>query len=189
VAERQEVWPTPATRRWAAAADRLLADGGRLARIEARGPGEITVSHEVDAPPERVFNAATDWVGQSEWIPLTRVRLLSGDGRSVGSVVGAFSGLGRVGFLDVVVVTRWDPPHEVGVLHAGRLVRGPGSFRFEALPGGGTRFVWTEWLHLPLGRVGALGWTLVRPVFAFGLRQSLVLFGRWAQRRPASVVR
>lgn len=187
MAERQDPTPTVATRRWTAVAARLLADVARRAALQARGPGELTVAHEVEAPPERVFDAATDWVGQSEWIPLTTVRVLSGDGHGVGSVIGAFTGIGRVGFLDVILVTAWDPPHEVGVLHIGRLVRGPGSFRFEPLPGGRTRFVWAEWLHLPLGPVGALGWRVARPALGFGLRQSLVVFGRWAQRRPARV--
>jgi hypothetical protein len=46
---------------------------------------------------------------------------------------------------------------------------------------GGATFVWSEDLDLPLGVVGRLGWPLVRPLFAAGVRLSLRRFARWVE--------
>jgi hypothetical protein len=67
-------------------------------------------------------------------------------------------------------------------MHTGRLVRGTGVFRVEERLGGGSRFVWLEVLDLPLGALGRLGWPLVRPVLAVGLRLSLKRFARSVER-------
>ncbi|HEV2088147.1 MAG TPA: SRPBCC family protein [Cryptosporangiaceae bacterium] len=147
-----------------------------------RGPGELTVPGLVRAPIEVAFAVATDWERQSRWIPLTRVRVVEGDGRSAGSVVHAFTGIGRIGFLDVLRITRWDPPRRVDVLHVGRLVRGPAEFTFAADGPDRTRFVWAEYLHLPLGRPGVWAWRLVRPLAAAAFRVALRRFGRMAEQ-------
>ena len=44
------------------------------------GAGEVTASVVVQAPTERVYAAFTAWERQGDWIPLTRVRVVSGDG-------------------------------------------------------------------------------------------------------------
>ena len=44
----------------------------------------------------------------------TRVEVTKGDGASVGSELSAFTGLGPVGFLDTMTITRWDAPYRVG---------------------------------------------------------------------------
>ena len=151
--------------------------------VAARRPGVLVVSGEVATDQETAFAAAVDWVAQREWIPLTRVRVVSGDGRSVGSEIHAFTGVGRLGFLDVLRITAWDPPHRVETLHVGRVVRGPGVFEFAPVRPGVTRFVWAEYLDLPLGRLGRLGWPLVRPVVGTGFRVALRRFARYAERR------
>lgn len=146
--------------------------------VTERGRGALTVRVEVDAPLGAVFAAATDWARQSEWIVLTRVWVVRGDGASPGSVVAAFTGIGRVGFLDTMEIVRWDPPHQVDVVHVGHLVRGPGSFAFQELSDRRAVMLWQEWLHLPLGWLGRLAWPLVRTVAAIGLRRSLRTFAR-----------
>jgi hypothetical protein len=50
------------------------------------------------------------------------------------------------------------------VRHTGRVERGSGAFEVEALAAGRSRVVWSEWIELPLGLLGRLGWPLVRPV-------------------------
>jgi hypothetical protein len=69
------------------------------------------------------------------------------------------------------------------VLHTGRVVRGTAAFETEELPGGRTRFLWTEWLVLPFGLLGEVAFALVRPVFVAGIRVSLRRFARWAPTR------
>ena len=116
----------------------------------------------VDAPPAATWAAVTDWERQGRWIPATTVRVTGGDGRSVGTTLEAFTGLGRLGFVDPMVVTRWEPPWRCEVRHTGSVVRGSGVFEVVALPDGRSRFVWSEQLEAP----GPLRWGLlaVRPV-------------------------
>jgi hypothetical protein len=153
------------------------------ARLAERGPGELTVRVEVDAPLANVFAAATDWERQSDWVALTTVRVVRGDGRTPGSVVTAFTGIGRLGFLDTMEIVRFEPARRVDVLHVGRVVRGPGSFGFEEMSDGRAVMVWQEWLHLPLGGLGRLAWPLVRWASAVGLRRSLRSFARGVEER------
>jgi uncharacterized protein YndB with AHSA1/START domain len=151
--------------------------------LTRRGEGVLAADRDIAAAPAAVFDVATDWVGQGRWIPLTRLRVVHGDGRSEGSVIEAFTGIGPVGFLDVLEITRFAPPDSVEVLHTGRWVRGPGEFRFASTPDGGTRFGLREWLHLPGGRTGRLAWAVARPLFTFGARRSLAAFARLVEHR------
>jgi hypothetical protein len=137
------------------------------------GPGAVAVTVDLDLPVSLAFAKATDWSRQGEWIPLTSVRVVTGDGRSVGSRIEAFTGVGRLGFLDVIEVAGWDPPNRVDVTHVGRLLRGPGAIEFRALPSGGTALTWSEWLHLPFGRIGRMLWPVLRPLASALLRIAL----------------
>ena len=141
--------------------------------VAARGPGVVTVKVPVEVPAAVAFDAMMDWPGQSRWVALTKVQVVRGDGRSVGSVVEAFTGFGPIGFLDVMEIVAWEAPRRVDVVHVGRLVRGPGRMSVEELSDGRALIVWQEWLHLPLGRLGRLVWPVVRVGAAIGLLRSL----------------
>jgi hypothetical protein len=132
----------------------------------------------VDATPETVFAAVTDWPAQGRWMLGTDVRPVGGPAQEVGGRLEAWTGTGPVGFLDTMEITRWDPPYRVDVLHTGRVVRGTGTMEVVALPDGRSRFVWSEDLDLPLGALGRIGWPVVRPAFAAGVRRSLREFAR-----------
>jgi voltage-gated potassium channel Kch len=149
--------------------------------LARRGRGVLVADRVVAAPPDVVFAAATDWPRQGAWIPLTRVRVVRGDGRTPGSVVEAFTGIGPVGVLDVLEIVRFAPPHAVDVLHTGRWVRGPGAFTFDAVDGG-TRFALREWLHLPGGWAGRVAWALAGPLVTAAARRSLATFARGVER-------
>ena len=144
-------------------------------------PASLVLSVDVDAPVERTWAAATDWAGQGEWMVATRVWPTTSGGQGVGGGIEAFTGVGPVGFLDRMQITRWEPPVRCEVLHVGRLVRGPGVFEVRPRGAGGSTFVWREDLDLPLGVLGRLGWPLVRPAFAFAVRLSLRRFARWVE--------
>lgn len=140
---------------------------------------------EVGVPAGQLWRVVTDWPLQGEWIPFTTVRSTVGKGRGVGSRVEAWTGLGRVGFLDTMVVTHWSEPskehsdgHSEGrrvceVLHTGRLVRGEGGFEVEPLGPSRSRLVWWESVELPLGAVGALGWRLTSRWWQAGTAKAL----------------
>lgn len=144
---------------------------------------ELALSVDVDAPPQVVFDALTDWSNQSEWMAGTDVRVTAGDGRSTGSRIVGRTGIGPLGFDDPMEITAWDPPRRVQVHHLGRVVRGDGVFEVEALPDGRSRFHWVEWIDVPLGTLGLVGFTVARPLIARGILPSLRSFARWAERR------
>ena len=142
----------------------------------------LVLTVDVDAPVEATWAGATDWDGQGEWMLGTRVRGTDQDGQGVGGGIEAFTGVGPVGFLDTMRIEQWEPPQRCHVVHTGRVVRGTGTFVVEPR-GAGSRFVWREDLDLPLGLLGRLGWPLVRPFFALGVKLSLRRFARWVEAR------
>lgn len=135
----------------------------------------------VAAPAADTFAGAVDWDGQGEWMLGTRVRGTVQGGVGVGGGIEAFTGVGPLGFLDTMVIEEWDPPRRCHVRHTGRLVRGTGTFEVEERGPDASVFVWREDLDLPLGALGRLGWPLVRPLFAAGVRLSLRRFARWVE--------
>ncbi len=148
---------------------------------------DLTVSVDVEAPPAQVWRALVDWERQGEWMPFTTVQVVGGDPHGVGGRIeartGAPVGGRRVGLVDTMEITGWHPPNRVEVLHTGRVVRGPGVFEVRPRMAGAT-VVWTEQLDLPLGRLGRLGWPLVRPAAAFALHMGLSRFRDFARRYP-----
>lgn len=145
---------------------------------------ELTVRVDVQAPPETVFAAATDWARQDEWILGTRVRVLRGDGRSVGSEIEAVTGVRGIGVTDSMRITVWEAPQRCVVRHTGRVVRGAGIFAVQPRGRAAATFEWTERLELPFGALGRLGWIAVRPVFGWGLRRSLDRFADFCRSYP-----
>nr|WP_211661292.1 SRPBCC family protein [Modestobacter muralis] len=146
---------------------------------------------DVEAPPEQVWAALVDWDRQGEWMLLTDVRAGAQGGQGVGGELAAVTGVKlpvlsrRLGVLDTMLITSWDAPRRVDVRHTGRVVRGTGAFEVLPRTGGGSTFVWTEGLDLPLGALGRAGWPLVKPVFAAGVRLSLKRFATYAAAYPA----
>jgi hypothetical protein len=137
---------------------------------------------DVDAPEHETFAGAVDWAGQGQWMLGTTVRPVSQGGQGVGARIEAWTGVGPLGFLDTMEITRWEPPRSCHVLHTGKVVKGTGAFDVEPRGPGRSTFVWSEELELPLGVLGRLGWPLVKPFFVFGVRLSLTRFARWVER-------
>ncbi|GAA4559945.1 SRPBCC family protein [Pseudonocardia xishanensis] len=150
-----------------------------------RARRDLVVAVDVAAPATAVWDLITDWERQREWILATRVRVVAGDGRSAGSVVLAVTGIGDVGVVDTFTVTAFEPAAEGGgrvdVRHTGLVVTGDSSFLVEAKGPDRCRFTWTEGLELPFGRLGALGWPLVKPIAGAGFRASLKRAARIAE--------
>lgn len=142
---------------------------------------DLVFSVDVAAPAGTTWLALTDWPRQHEWMLGTTVRVVSGDGRSVGSRLSAVTGPGLLAVTDTMEITAWEPPVRCTVRHLGRLVRGAGAFHVHAKGPQSSTFVWTESLNLPFGPVGRMGWPLVRPAFALGVRESLRRFARFAE--------
>ena len=147
---------------------------------------EIVLTVDVDAPVETTWSAVTDWERQGEWMLGTTVRVLSGSASGVGTGLAARTGVGPLAVVDEMRITAWEPPHRCQVAHLGRVIRGSAAFEVEQLAGDRSRFVWSEWLDLPLGLVGQYGFLLGRPVFEAGVRLSLQRFARWVEAGAAA---
>jgi carbon monoxide dehydrogenase subunit G len=145
---------------------------------------EISESVDVDAPPDQVWAALTDWTAQGRWILATDVRAVVGPARGVGGRLVAITGLPlggrRLGVVDTMEITRWEPPTRLDVLHTGRVVRGTGIFEIQPR-GSGCTFTWSERVDLPLGALGRLGWPVTEPVVRAGYRHSLRRFAEFAR--------
>ncbi|MCF7551145.1 SRPBCC family protein [Pseudonocardia sp. WMMC193] len=147
-----------------------------------RAVRELVVAEDVAAPASAVWDLVTDWERQGEWILFTRVRVVAGDGRSAGSVVVAVTGIGDLGVVDTFTVTGYDEAaRRVDVRHTGLVVTGDSSFVVTETGPTSCRFTWTEGLELPFGRLGALGWPVLRPVMAAGFGASVRRLGRLAE--------
>jgi Polyketide cyclase / dehydrase and lipid transport len=134
---------------------------------------------------EVVWGAVVDWEGQREWIPGTRVGVVAGDGRSVGSRLFGFTGIADVGFLDVLEIVEWQPPRVCRMRHLGTLLRGEGVFEIEPLGDDRSAFVWTERLESPIGWVGRVGMAALRPVAQAVMRRAAVRLSRQVSGREA----
>lgn len=138
---------------------------------------EVTASVIVAAPAATVFTALTRWERQGEWIPLTTVRVVEGDGGE-GSRIEAVTTVGPAVLRDQMSVTKLDPPYEIRVLHTGKVLRGPGVLRCTPLRDDRTQVVWHEWFHLPGGLLGRLAGPALWPGSKAGLTQALRRFAR-----------
>jgi hypothetical protein len=141
------------------------------------GTGEVTASVIIRAPAERVFAAFTAWERQGEWIPLTKVTVVAGDGGE-GTRIEAVTALGPAVLRDEMRVERVDPPYEVRVIHCGNLLRGPGVMRCTPMGGDRTQLVWHEWFQVPAGMAGKLAWPLMWPGSKASLGFALRRFAR-----------
>jgi uncharacterized protein YndB with AHSA1/START domain len=142
---------------------------------------DLVLSVDVAAPAGTTWLALTDWTRQGEWMLGTSVRVVEGNGRSVGSKIAAFTGVAGVGFTDTMEITAWEPPLRCTVRHLGSVVQGTGVFQVVAKGAVRCTFVWAEHLKLPFGVAGQLAWPVLRPAFVLGVRQSLRQFARFAE--------
>ncbi|WP_040478836.1 SRPBCC family protein [Longispora albida] len=144
---------------------------------------EVSTRLEVDAPPERVYGALVDWERQGEWVPLTTVRVLEGDG-TVGSLVEAVTALGPFRLVDLMRVGQLEAPYRIKVLHCGKQLKGPGLLECTRLPADRTRLTWAESLDVPA--VVGFCWPVLRPFGALLLRAGLKRLARNLARPVAA---
>jgi carbon monoxide dehydrogenase subunit G len=101
--------------------------------------GAFEVVREVPMEPAEVFARLTDWERHGEAVPLTRIR------RTESGFV-ARTGVGPLGFDDVMDVVAWDPPRSCRIEKRGRVVKGWAEVHVEPTPHG-SRVVWREVAH------------------------------------------
>jgi carbon monoxide dehydrogenase subunit G len=123
----------------------------------------ITVSRHLDGAPDDVWADVSELRTHAEWMSdAESVEVVSRSSRGVGVVLRVPTRIGPLTTVDWIIVTSWDPPHRIGVVHIG-IVTGSGEFRLEP-EGDGTRFVWDEELTLPIHLGGRLGEVFARRI-------------------------
>ncbi len=148
----------------------------------------VQIERTVPTPVDRVWATLTDFAAYGDWIPLTVMRVDTPPKR-VGWGFAGKTGLGPVGFLDSMLVTRWRPPVDGGVgrfavLKTGRVLRGWADVTVKPLTGSGggstslTRVIWREEIVPRPQLVGRMLAPLTDPVthrlFAAALDKMLV---------------
>ncbi len=133
---------------------------------------------------EDVWRFLVSWERQSEWMLQTKVWTNQASGNDLGPRIIAFTGpaaqrfpisrpargLRRLGLLDEMLVTQWQPPTYCAVDHVGSLLKGRGDFRLEEIDGG-VRFSWFEEVDAPWPVL-----LLMRPGILVGVHISLRRF-------------
>jgi len=138
----------------------------------------IAMSLVIEAPIEKVWAALADWESQGDWMLQTTVEVTSQIGEGVGTTIAAFTGIGKFGVMDHMIVTSWQPPFICDVLHTGKIIKGTGRFQLSAIDAHTTRFDWSEEILTP--RVVFL---LIAPGLYAGVRISLANLGRHLRDR------
>ena len=131
----------------------------------------------IEAPIERVWAALADWESQGDWMLQTRVDVTSDIREGVGTTIAAFTGIGKLGVMDHMVVTSWQPPNICDVLHTGKIIKGTGRFEFVVIDAETTRFNWSEEILAPRAI-----FLLIAPGLYAGVRISLTKLGRHLRR-------
>lgn len=141
----------------------------------------LSISIHIKASQVNVWKNIADWNSQGDWMLQTKVWVTSDITEGVGTSIAAFTGpfyriyptFKSFGLLDLMTVTRWDPPHQCDVEHVGSVLKGSGTFKLREAHGGGTHFDWSETIIAP-----KVIYLLIAPFLYIGVRISLARFSR-----------
>ncbi|CAN2211048.1 SRPBCC domain containing protein [Candidatus Nanopelagicaceae bacterium] len=145
----------------------------------------LKISININAPRENVWSAIADWKSQGDWMLQTKVWVTSDSDEGVGTSIAAFTGplykfyprIKSPGLLDLMRVTKWEPPHRCEVIHYGKILKGDGAFVLTSPSEKTTRFDWSETILAPT----LLFW-LSAPFLYIGVLISLRRFKRLCER-------
>jgi hypothetical protein len=136
----------------------------------------IEMTLVIKAPIEKVWQSLAQWENQGEWMLLTKVEVTSKIREGVGTSIAAFTGIGKLGLMDHMTVTAWQPPNICDVVHTGRIIKGTGRFELTQIDALTTRFDWSEEIEAPRAI-----FLLIAPGLYTGVRISLMAFRRQLQ--------
>ncbi len=131
----------------------------------------FSVQVNLPFPAAQVFAELVDWPGHADWVPLTRVEILEGDG-GVGTTFVATTGIGPLALPDRMQVTELDhAAMTVTVIKIGPILTGDVVLRVAPQVDNSCLVDWVEDIRVPW-----LPQFLARPVgaaAAVGFRTSL----------------
>jgi hypothetical protein len=105
----------------------------------------------------KLWSFVADWESQGDWMLQTKVWVTSTIREGVGTSIEAFTGplykfypkFSKLGLLDLMTVTKWNPPHSCDVQHTGAIIKGTGTFELVEIEPNETRFNWSETVIFP----------------------------------------
>ena len=124
----------------------------------------LTFQITIQATPRVIFDYVSDWEKQSHWILFTTVQKISDPTQKYDTQLLATTKFGPIKFVDMMVVTDWQPFERIVVEHTGRIILGKGVFSVEKVSANSSRFVWQEITPVPFGIFGRLGLAILRPL-------------------------
>ena len=127
----------------------------------------------IQAPIETVWASLADWESQGDWMLQTTVEVSSDIREGVGTTLAAFKKKKKIGVMDHMQVTKWEPPFICDVLHTGKIIKGTGRFQLTAIDAQSTRFDWSEEILAPRAL-----FLLIAPGLYAGVRLSLANLSR-----------
>jgi hypothetical protein len=139
---------------------------------------DLALTQRVKAPQEKVFDEIVNWPKQGEWMLGTKVWVTKNNGEGVGGEFAAFTGVGKLGFLDPMRITEWNRPHSVSVIHLGKVVKGTGAMQVKKISENESEFIWSESIYPPLGFFGYVGYKIIEPFFKIAIQKSLKKFAQ-----------
>lgn len=119
----------------------------------------IDIDHDIESVWERLADLASHrtWMTDAD-----RIDFVGAQREGVGTTMAVVTRIGPFRVTDVMVVTAWDEPDVISVVHEG-LVTGEGDFTLTRTSGG-TRLDWNESLSFPLRLGGSLGEVIAAPI-------------------------
>ena len=118
----------------------------------------ITVSVEIDAPTDRVWEVVEPVERHVDWMAdAVAIRFTGEQTRGIGTTFECDTKVGPITLVDKMEITDWEPGERMGVRHSG-VVTSSGHLTLEPIDlGRRTRFTWTEELVFPWWLGGPLG--------------------------------
>ena len=137
------------------------------------------------APPEVVWKLVTDWERQGEWmLEASDFVVTSPHREGIGVEAEATITIAGIRTRDRIRVIGWEPEHRLAIEHLG-WVRGSGEIFLTPSGPGRSHVFWREELQPPLGMVGALGLTLLKPVMRRIFERDVRVLTELARRAAA----
>ncbi|MDO8309324.1 MAG: SRPBCC family protein [Actinomycetota bacterium] len=109
----------------------------------------FTVTRDLPLPADVVFGELIDWRGHANWVPLTRVKVISGDG-GPGTEFVATSGIGPVALPDRMRVDELDlAARTVRITKIGPVLTGQVHLSVASTGDSTSRLTWVEDIRVP----------------------------------------
>ena len=109
----------------------------------------FTVIRDLPLPARAVFGELVNWRGHADWVPLTRVQVIAGDG-GAGTVFVATTGIGPFALPDRMRVDDLDPlAMTVRITKIGPVLSGRVDLAVTSTGASESRLDWVEDIRVP----------------------------------------